>query len=54
MQSLQKKLNQKTQRGNLPESERLLMRYQGVFKHHISEFAEKVIRKAKAIKNQAR
>lgn len=54
MQSLHQKLKQKTQQGNLPENERLLMQYQGVFKHHIAEFAEKVVRKAKPIKNLSR
>lgn len=48
--------NQQTKPDRTPEQEfeRLLMQYQGIFKHNIEEFAEKVVTKHRKKKNFSR
>lgn len=36
------------------EKERILMKYSGIFKNNIREFAEKIIKRQKKVKNYSR
>lgn len=53
-QQHQKNLLTKRDRTPEQEYERLLMQYQGIFKHNIEEFAEKVIKPQRKFKNYSR